>query len=238
MEKLSQEALTLFGIRLNQKQIAALQIYTHELLDWNRKFNLTAIRDEAANHTKHFLDSFSCVLAWKNTPPTRLIDIGTGAGFPGLPLKILYPRLQLTLVESVGKKANFCRHVVETLTLSDVEVLHIRAEDVGQLAAHREKYDWAVARAVAKLPVLAEYLLPLVQVGGSMLAQKGESGPAEAHAAEKVIKLMGGHIRQLLPVTLPGVVEERYLVLVDKVASTPPGYPRKPGIPSKTPLNK
>ncbi len=238
MEKLSQEALTLFGIRLNQKQIAALQIYTHELLDWNRKFNLTAIRDEAGIHTKHFLDSFSCVLAWKNTPPTRLIDIGTGAGFPGLPLKILYPRLQLTLVESVGKKANFCRHVVETLTLSDVEVLHIRAEDVGQLAAHREKYDWAVARAVAKLPVLAEYLLPLVQVGGSMLAQKGESGPAEAHAAEKVIKLMGGHIRQLLPVTLPGVVEERYLVLVDKVASTPPGYPRKPGIPSKTPLNK
>ena len=238
MEKLSQEALTLFGIRLNQKQIAALQIYTHELLDWNRKFNLTAIRDEAGIHTKHFLDSFSCVLAWKNTPPTSLIDIGTGAGFPGLPLKILYPRLQLTLVESVGKKANFCRHVVETLTLSDVEVLHIRAEDVGQLAAHREKYDWAVARAVAKLPVLAEYLLPLVQVGGSMLAQKGESGPAEAHAAEKVIKLMGGHIRQLLPVTLPGVVEERYLVLVDKVASTPPGYPRKPGIPSKTPLNK
>lgn len=236
MEKLSQEAYALFGIRLTKKQIEAIQVYTRELLDWNQKFNLSAIRDEAGIHTKHFLDSFSCVLAWKNTPPTRLIDIGTGAGFPGLPLKILYPRLQLTLVESVGKKANFCRHIVETLHLSDVEVLHIRAEDVGQLPAHREKYDWAVARAVARLPVLSEYLLPLVQVGGSMLAQKGESGPAEAHAAEGVIKLLGGHIRQLLPVTLPGVVEERYLVIADKVAATPPGYPRKPGIPSKTPL--
>lgn len=238
MEKLSQEARALFGIRLTQKQTASLQIYTRALLEWNQKFNLTAIREEAGIHTKHFLDSFSCVLAWKNSPPTRLIDIGTGAGFPGLPLKILYPRLQLTLVESVGKKATFCRHVVEILELTDVEVLHIRAEEVGQLPAHREKYDWAVARAVARLPVLAEYLLPLVKVGGSMLAQKGESGPAEAHAAEGVIKLLGGHIRQLLPVTLPGVVEERYLVIADKVAATPPGYPRKPGIPSKTPLKK
>jgi 16S rRNA (guanine527-N7)-methyltransferase len=237
MEKLSQEARALFGIHLTKKQIATIQVYTRELLDWNQKFNLTAIRDQAGILTKHFLDSFSCVLAWKNTPPARLIDIGTGAGFPGLPLKILYPRLQLTLVESVGKKATFCRHIVETLKLSDVEVLHIRAEEVGQLPAHREKYDWAVARAVARLPVLAEYLLPLVQVGGSMLAQKGESGPAEAHAAEGVIKLLGGHIRQLLPVTLPGVVEERYLVIADKVGTTPPGYPRKPGIPSKTPLN-
>jgi 16S rRNA (guanine527-N7)-methyltransferase len=238
MEKLAQESLALFGIHLNNKQVAALKIYTCELLDWNQKFNLTAIREEAGIHTKHFLDSFSCVLGWKNSPPTRLIDIGTGAGFPGIPLKILYPHLQVTLVESVGKKANFCRHVVETLKLPDVEVLHARAEDIGQMPAHREKYDWAIARAVARLPVLVEYLLPLVQVGGSMLAQKGESGPAEAHAAEGVIKLLGGHIRQLVPVTLPGVVEERYLVLVDKVAATPPGYPRKPGIPSKTPLNQ
>jgi len=236
MEKLTHEALTLFGIQLNKRQISALELYTRELLDWNQRFNLTAIRDEESIRTKHFLDSFSCVLAWKNTPPIRLIDIGTGAGFPGLPLKILYPRMKLTMVESVGKKAAFCRHMVEILNLIDVEVLQIRAEEVGQLAAHREHYDWAVARAVANLPVLAEYLLPLVQMGGTMLAQKGESGPAEAHRADKVIKLMGGHIRQLLPVMLPGVVEERYLVLVDKVATTPPGYPRKPGIPAKKPL--
>jgi len=236
MEKLTLEALTLFGIHLNNWQTSALDLFTNELLDWNQKFNLTAIRDKESIRTKHFLDSFSCVLAWKNTPPNRLIDVGTGAGFPGLPLKILYPRMRLTLVESVGKKANFCRHMVEMLNLKDVEVLQIRAEEAGQLAAHREHYDWAVARAVANLPVLAEYLLPLVNIGGTMLAQKGESGPAEAHGAERIIKLMGGHIRQLLPVTLPGVVEERYLVLVDKVATTPPGYPRKPGIPSKNPL--
>jgi 16S rRNA (guanine527-N7)-methyltransferase len=236
MEKLAHDALTLFGIHLNRRQISSLEIFTRELQDWNQRFNLTAIRDEQGIHTKHFLDSFSCVLAWKDSPPIRLIDIGTGAGFPGLPLKILYPGLKLTLVESVGKKATFCRHVVDRLNMKDVEVLQIRAEEVGQQANHRENFDWAVARAVANLPVLAEYLLPLVQVGGSMLAQKGDNGPAEAHKAEHVIKLMGGHIRQLLPVTLPGVAEERYLVVVDKVAASPPGYPRKAGIPSKNPL--
>jgi 16S rRNA (guanine527-N7)-methyltransferase len=236
VEKLTHEALALFGIHLNIRQVNALEIFTRELLDWNQRYNLTAIRDRDSICTKHFLDSFSCVLAWKNNPPNCLIDIGTGAGFPGLPLKILYPRMHLTLVESVGKKAEFCRHMVEVLELTEVEVLQMRAEETGQMTAHREYYDWAVARAVANLPVLAEYLLPLVHVGGTMLAQKGESGPAEAHSAEKVIKLMGGHIRQLLPVTLPGVVEERYLVLVDKVATSPPGYPRKTGIPAKNPL--
>jgi 16S rRNA (guanine527-N7)-methyltransferase len=236
MEKLSHEAYNLFGIRLSKRQVAALEIYERELLEWNQKFNLTAIRNEEGIRTKHFLDSFSCVLAWKNNPPIRLIDIGSGAGFPGLPLKILYPGMKLTLVESVGKKVNFCRHIIQTLNLANVEVLHARAEETGQLAGYRESFDWAVARAVASLPVLAEYLLPLVQVGGSMLAQKGESGAAEAHSAEPVIKLLGGHIRQLLPLTLPGVVEERYLVLVDKVAATPPAYPRKPGIPARKPL--
>jgi 16S rRNA (guanine527-N7)-methyltransferase len=186
--------------------------------------------------TKHFLDSFSCVLAWKENPPRRLIDIGTGAGFPGITLKILYPSMRLTLVESVGKKTNFCRHMVETLKLEATEVVTARAEDVGQMPAHREAYDWAVARAVANLPVLAEYLLPLVQVGGAMLAQKGQSGPAETHKAEKAFKILGGRTRQLLPVTLPGVADERFLVVVDKVAATPPQYPRKPGIPAKQPL--
>ena len=144
--------------------------------------------------------------------------------------------MQLTLVESVGKKASFCRHAVEILKLDAVEVVTARAEEVGQMSAHRESYDWAVARAVANLPVLAEYLLPLVQVGGKMLAQKGHSGPAEAHNAELALKLLGGRMRQLLPVTLPGVSEERYLVVVDKVAATPPQYPRKPGFPAKKPL--
>ena len=165
-----------------------------------------------------------------------LIDIGTGAGFPGIPIKIIYPKMKLTLVESVGKKAEFCRHVVKILDLQGVEVVQERAETIGQNGSYREQYDWAVARAVAILPVLAEYLLPLVRVGGSMLAMKGESGPAEAHSAEHALRVLGGHLRQLLPVTLPGVAEERYLVVVDKVAASPAGYPRKVGVPAKRPL--
>jgi len=205
-------------------------------LAWSEKFNLTAIRDVEGIRTKHFLDSFSCILAWKEIPPKRLIDVGTGAGFPGIPLKILYPSMELTLVESVGKKTSFCRHVVEILKLQSVEVLTARAEEVGQMPSQRESYDWAVARAVANLPVLAEYLLPLVRVGGRMIAQKGHSAPAEAHNAEKAFRLLGGQMRSLLPVALPGVAEERYLVVVDKVAATPLMYPRKPGYPAKSPL--
>ena len=236
MEELVHAARQLFGIHLTGRQVVALMTFERELLGWNEKFNLTAIRDVDGIRTKHFLDSFSCVLAWKETPPRRLIDIGTGAGFPGIPLKILYPSMRLTLVESVGKKANFCRHMLATLKLEGTEVITARAEDVGQMLAHREAYDWAVARAVANLPVLAEYLLPLVQVGGAVLAQKGSSGPAETHKAEKALKILGGQTRQLLPVTLPGVTDERFLVVVDKVAATPPQYPRKPGIPARQPL--
>ena len=231
-----QAAQKLFGVHLTGRQVAALLIFENELLAWNQKFNLTAIRDSEGIRIKHFLDSFSCVLAWKENPPMRLIDVGTGAGFPGIPLKILYPSMQLTLVESVGKKASFCRHAVGVLKLDRVEVITGRAEELGQLPAQRESYDWAVARAVAALPVLAEYLLPLVRVGGKMLAQKGHSGPVEAHNAEPALKLLGGQIRQLISVTLPGVAEERYLVVVDKLAATPPQYPRKPGVPAKKPL--
>lgn len=236
MEKLVQDAQTLFNVHLTGRQVIALTTYERELIEWNQKFNLTAIRDVAGIRTKHFLDSFSCVLAWKATPPANLIDVGTGAGFPGIPLKIIYPNTKVTLVESVGKKAMFCQHIVSLLGLDGVEVINARAEDLGQMREHRENYDWGIARAVAKMSVLSEYLLPLVQVGGSMLAQKGETGPSEVHAAEKAIKLLGGEMRQLVPVTLPGVVEERHLVLVDKVAATPPSYPRKPGVPGKKPL--
>ncbi len=236
MEKLLRDAQQLFGLCLSLKQVAQLTTYEHELLDWNQKFNLTAIRDVEGIRAKHFLDSFSCSLAWKEQTPRRLIDVGTGAGFPGIVLKVLYPNMKLTLVESVGKKANFCTHIVQTLGLENVEILSARAEEVGQHSAHREKYDWAVARAVAALPVLSEYLLPLVKVGGGVLAQKGESGPSEVQAAEKALKLLGGRLRQVIKVELPGVADERYLVVLDKSAATPPNYPRKAGIPSKKPL--
>jgi 16S rRNA (guanine527-N7)-methyltransferase len=236
MEKLVREAQELFHIHMTGRQVMALITYEKELMEWNQKFNLTAIRDMESIRTKHFLDSFSCVLAWKAQPPSRLIDVGTGAGFPGIPLKILYPNMKLTLVESVGKKAMFCQHIVSVLGLGDVEVVHKRAEDLGQNPKHRECYDWAVARAVANLNVLSEYLIPLIRIGGHMLAQKGESGPAEAQSAEKAMKLLGGKLVQLIPVNLPGVADDRYLVVVEKVAATPPKYPRKPGVPAKQPL--
>lgn len=236
MEKLVQNTRNLFNLHLSIRQVNALRTYESELIEWNQKFNLTAIRDKAGIRTKHFLDSFSCVAAWGSSPPTNLVDIGTGAGFPGIPLKIIYPNTQVTLVESVRKKARFCQHIVDRLGLEGVHVVNARAEDLGRAPEHREAYDWGLARAVANMRVLSEYLLPLVQVGGVMLAQKGESGPAEAHAAENAINILGGKVRQLLPVILPGVVEERHLVIVDKVAATPPGYPRKPGVPGKNPL--
>lgn len=236
MEKLVQDAAALFNVHITGRQVIAFHTYERELLEWNRKFNLTAIRDPESIRTKHFLDSLSCILAWKAAPPGRLIDVGTGAGFPGIPIKILYPNLKLTLVESVGKKAMFCQHIVEILGLEHVDVIQARAEDLGQDSSHRERYDWAVARAVASLNVLSEYLIPLVRVGGTMLAQKGESGPAEAQSAEGAMILLGGKLKQLIPVHLPGVADDRYLILVDKVAATPPKFPRKPGVPVKQPL--
>jgi 16S rRNA (guanine527-N7)-methyltransferase len=236
MQFLSQYAHHQLGLRLSRSQLSALALYERELVDWNNHFNLTAIRDPQEIHTKHFLDSLTCLLAMRESPIGRLVDIGTGAGFPGIPLKIMLPNTHLTLVESVGKKAEFCRHVVKILDLPGVEVVQQRAEVLGQDPQYRERYDWAVARAVAILPVLAEYLLPLVRVGGRMLAMKGESGPAEAHTAEHGMLVLGGHLRQLLPVNLPGVAEERYLIVIDKVAATPGIYPRKVGVPVKRPL--
>jgi 16S rRNA (guanine527-N7)-methyltransferase len=236
MDELIHETRELFNVHLTARQVMALIHYERELVEWNQKFNLTAIRDVESIRVKHFLDSYSCVLAWKGNPPLRLVDIGTGAGFPGIPLKIVYPTMHITLVESVGKKAMFCQHIVSKLGLENVDVIQARAETLGQNPAHRETYDYAVARAVANLNILGEYLLPLVKVGGTMLAQKGESGPAEAQSAEKAMKLLGGKLKQIIPVELPGVPDDRYLVLVDKVAATPPKYPRKAGIPMKTPL--
>jgi 16S rRNA (guanine527-N7)-methyltransferase len=236
MKKLIEDAQSLFDLHLTQQQITALLRYETELIEWNQKFNLTAIRDVESIRTKHFLDSFSCELAWKGSPPNHLIDVGTGAGFPGIPLKLIHPHLKLTLVESVRKKAMFCQHIVDVLGLENVNVIHARVEDLGQDAKHREKYDWAVARAVANLNVLSEYLLPLVEIGGSMLAQKGENAPAEAQSAQAAMKLLGGKLRQLIPVNLPNAAHERYLVVVEKVAATPAKYPRKPGIAAKMPL--
>jgi 16S rRNA (guanine527-N7)-methyltransferase len=236
MEKLAHEFHSLTGTMLSKKQIAALDIYQQELTAWSAIHNLTAIREPEQVRVKHFLDSLSACLVMHGSQLDRVIDVGTGAGFPGLPLKILYPQMQLTLVESIGKKTAFCEHIVAKLGLERVEVIQMRAEELGRLGIHREWYDWAVARAVATLPVLLEYLLPLVRVNGRVLAMKGESGPAEAQTAENATQILGGHLRQVQQLTLPGVVEERYLIVIDKVAATPEKYPRRVGIPAKRPL--
>ncbi|MBT3322278.1 MAG: 16S rRNA (guanine(527)-N(7))-methyltransferase RsmG [Anaerolineae bacterium] len=236
MQKLAENTKKLFNIQLTETQIDALIIFERELIEWNKKISLTAIRDAEGIRTKHFLDSFSCALAWGDEAPKTLIDIGVGAGFPGIPLKIIYPEMKLTLVESVAKKAKFCQMMVEILALKDVTVVTTRAEKIGQDPEHRESYDWAIARAVANLPVLSEYLLPLVKVGGKMLAQKGERGRAETQDAENALQILGGELQQIIPVTLPSVVEERYLILVDKISATPSQYPRREGIPAKRAL--
>lgn len=237
MRDLNRHTYDLLGLRLTSGQIASFARYEQELIKWNQQINLTAIDHPKKIRVKHFLDSLTCLKAMRDTPMERVIDVGTGAGFPGIPLKIIYPSMQLTLVESVGKKTAFCQHIVDVLNLEKVDILNERAEVIGNLPEHREKYDWALARAVASMPILMEYLLPLVQIGGRALAMKGESGPAEAHSADQGIYLLGGHLRQLIPLHLPGVEEDRYLVVIDKVAATPDKYPRRVGIPSKRPLS-
>jgi 16S rRNA (guanine527-N7)-methyltransferase len=237
MNSLNNNVKALLGFELSREQLSALKIYEEELLEWNQNISLTAIRDSEGVRTKHFLDSLSVLLAWeRKAPPERFIDIGTGAGFPGLVLKLVWPSAQVTLVESVHKKADFCRHVVSTLGLEQVTVLSERAESVGQEPAHRQNYDLAVARAVARMPILMEYLLPLVHRNGIVMAMKGETAPAETHEAGHAIQLMGGKLHKLVHLELPGVVEERFIVVVDKVARTPEEYPRRVGVPAKNPL--
>jgi 16S rRNA (guanine527-N7)-methyltransferase len=236
MNDLATNVQGLLGIKLTQQQIGLFCTFENELIEWNARFNLTAIHEPEKIRTKHFLDSLTCLLAMGDLSNNRLIDIGTGAGFPSIPLKIIFPRLQLTMVESVGKKVDFLYHLIQTLGLTNVEIQPERAESLGQQPGHRQKYDWAVARAVAILPVLVEYMLPFVKVGGAAIAMKGEGAPAEAHKAEPATRILGGHLRKLVPVTLPGVADERYLVIIDKVAATPDCYPRRVGQPSKKPL--
>ncbi len=226
-------------ITLKPEHLRAFQLYYDELRAWNEKFNLTAITDYEGAQVRHFLDSLSCLLALE--PGERLagqsmIDVGTGAGFPGIPLKIICPGLRLTLLEATEKKVGFLRHIVERLGLENVVVLHGRAEELGQNPAHRERYDWTVARAVAEMPILMEYLLPFAKIGGRVLAQKGESAPAEVQRAEWAIQHLGGCPRRLVQVELHGLAETRYLVLVDKVAATAAHYPRRAGMPAKRPL--
>lgn len=236
MKQFQDAAFSLFGVHLNDNQLSQFSLYERHLQAWNQDINLTAISDTDGIRQKHFLDSISVMKVLRKLTVQSMIDIGTGAGFPGLVLKILLPDIRLTLVESIGKKVQFCEFVARELGMSQVNVTKARAEELGQAPEHREKYDVAIARAVAELSILSEYLLPFVKRGGIMVAQKGEKGPAETHTAQNAIHLLGGKVRFVHQVTLPGVVEERYLIEIEKVASTPEQYPRRVGIPSKRPL--
>lgn len=226
-----------FGISLNESQIQAFAWYAEELQAWNERINLTSVTDSAEIETKHFLDSLSCLQALGPGGGNRIVDVGSGAGFPSLPIKIVRPETQLVLIESIGKKVAFCRHIVEQLELDQVEVVHARAEQVGRDPAYRESFDWALARAVARMPTLVEYLLPLLRVGGRAIAQKGETGPAETQTAVRAMEVLGGELVEILPVELPGVAETRHLVVIEKTAATPAKYPRRPGIAAKRPLS-
>ena len=236
MENLKQETQDLIGITLSSYQLSLLDMYRQELDDWNDRFNLTAIHEPEKIRIKHFLDSFSPYLVIKNTPIKRLIDIGTGAGFPGIPLKIILPETEVVLVDSINKKTNFCQHIINILNLKGIQVIQDRVERLARDEQFRESFDLAVARAVAKLSTLSEYLLPFVKIGGNMLAMKGEQGPFEAQKAHRAVSLMGGELSRVKKLTLPGVTEDRFLITIEKKASTPEKYPRRVGIPSKKPL--
>jgi len=223
-----------WGLTLSPAQLDQFDTYATELRRWNERVNLTAITDETGIVTRHFLDSLRCAQSW-GSAPQRMVDIGAGAGFPGLPLKILRPALQLTLVESIAKKAVFLRHIVDTLGLTNVEIIVARAEDAGRDPAQRERYDVAVARAVAELRVLAEYCLPLCRIGGRFLAPKGARIEDEVQAALPAITQLGGRLVAIEPVELPELAP-RTLVIIEKIAHTPPQYPRAPGTPAKQPL--
>ena len=236
MKELKERAAAL-GIALDAHQIAQFQSYYELLQQWNEHTNLTAIADYWGVLTKHFLDSLSCVLALELPPgELRLIDVGSGAGFPGLPLKIAFPEIHVTLLEATAKKTEFLHAVVHHLRLSEVTILTARAEEVAHDPTHREAYDVAMARALAAMPVLVELCLPFVRCGGILIAQKGDPPADEIAAAQEALRILGGQLRGVQPVRVPGLDAVRHLVVIDKVAATPARYPRRPGVPSRRPL--
>jgi 16S rRNA (guanine527-N7)-methyltransferase len=232
------------GLHLTDQQLARFALFYEELITWNEKFNLTGITELAEVQTKHFLDSLVSlpllVEAWGETmPPTRAlhcIDVGTGAGFPGIPLKLVAPRLKWTLMDGTGKKILFLQQLLEKLTLTDVNLLQGRAEELGRETRYRGQFDLVVARAVAPLNTLVEYLLPLTRTGGLVVVYKGASAAQEFIAARKAIELLGGETVRMAPVKVPFLDEQRFIILLKKVQPTPNLYPRSQGLARKNPL--
>ncbi len=224
------------AIELSPEQVEAFTVYNALLVSWNEKINLTAITDPQEVAVKHVIDSLSCYDAAVFPAGCAVVDVGTGAGFPGLPLKIYRPDIRLTLLDSLNKRLVFLGEVVGRLGLSGVELVHARAEEAGRRKDRRERYGVATSRAVARLNALAELCLPLVAVGGCFVALKGAQYQEEIDEARRAVTLLGGRIETVKKVRLPGLDDSRAVIYVRKEKPTPPPYPRRPGIPEKKPL--
>ncbi len=239
MQKLIDGAQKL-GINLNDKQITQFKLYYQELVGWNKKFNLTTITDYQEVQIKHFLDSLTVISALTEEelrqPGFSIIDIGTGAGFPGIPLKVFLSQSRLVLLDSKAKKATFLQHVIEQLELDDVEVVVGRAEEIAHRPLLRENFTLVVSRAVASLPTLVELALPFCQMGGKFIAQKKGQIEQELVQAGKAIDVLGGELNQVKKVELEELSDERYLVIIDKISPSPEKYPRRAGTPTRRPI--
>lgn len=228
------------GIDLNARRVKQFELYYQKLIEWNEKINLTTIVGYQEAQVKHFLDSISVISALTREEMDKadfsIIDIGTGAGFPGLPLKILLAESRLVLVDSTAKKVAFLRCVTRELGLDNVEIVCGRAEEIAHLPLYRQRFDLALSRAVASLPVLAELALPFCRIGGKFVAQKKGEVEQEMKKAVKAIETLGGKLGQVKRIELEGLRDGRYLVIIDKIYPTPEKYPRRPGVPGRRPI--
>lgn len=221
------------GISLNESQLKQFSIYADLLIDWNEKVNLTSIIDPEEIVIKHFLDSLTLTHCVRGE---RIADIGTGAGFPGIPLKIIYPEKEFLLVDSLAKRLEFIDVVIDELGLQSVQTIHSRAEDFGRNAQYREILDSVVSRAVARLPVLLEYSIPLLKVGGVFSAAKGSLADEEVKESNKALELLGARVVDIQRFNLGSEAEHRSIIVIEKTRKTPQIYPRKAGTPGKKPL--
>lgn len=228
------EKLKLININISEDEIENFKIYMELLLEWNEKINLTAITDENDILLKHFVDSLT--IKKYISENEKIIDIGTGAGFPGIPLAIMNKYNEITLMDSLNKRIVFLNDVIDKLKLNNVKAIHSRAEELARNKNHREKYDVAVSRAVANLSTLVEYMLPFVRIGGKCICMKGPNIEEELKNAKKAIKELGGEVIKIENFKLPESDNERNIVIIKKIRETSSKYPRKPGTPSKEPI--